>query len=124
MAFTSNILHAGSDQSHGVELQVRSTVRQLRLYDRPGDDMSPHKGDLWELNIADFHFLDPCISIRKIRGVSIVERSNDGWNIASIATFVKDSHDQVQVLTQDIGVNRWIDGNSLRRYRRFELTFA
>ena len=124
MAFTSNILHAGSDESHGVELQVRSAVRQLRLYDRSGDDMRPHKGDLWELNIADFHFLDPCVRIGEIRRLSIVERSNDGWNIASIVTFVKDSFDQVQVLTQDIGVNRWIDGNSLHSYRRFELTFA
>lgn len=125
MAFTSGVGSAGSDTSHMVEVQLSGyQVRNLRLYNRPGDDMLAHKGDLWELNFADFHFTYSCIRITEIRRVSILEGGNDGWNIDSIVTLVKDSSGGIQVLTQDLDVNRWIDGNSHHSYRRFELTFA
>ena len=45
MAFTSNVRHAGSDSSHGIELRVKQQNFRKRLYDRPGDDYDPHKGD-------------------------------------------------------------------------------
>ena len=122
MAFTSHHAHAGSDAGHAVEIRANNHVRHIRLYDRPGDDMLSHKGDLWKINIADFHFSDPCITINEIQNVYIVERSNDGWNIESIATFVRDSNGGVQVLTQDLDVFRWIDGDGHHTHTRFELT--
>ena len=124
MAATSGILNAGSDTHHTVEVQTIGYVRNLRLYNRPGNDMLEHKGDLWKINFADFHFPDTCITIGEIRRVSILEAANDGWNIDSIVTLVKDSRGGIQVLTQDLDVNRWIDGDAHHSHRRFELTFA
>jgi hypothetical protein len=124
MAFTSGVDNAGSDTSHIIEVQAMGQVRNLVLYDRPGDDMQKNKGDLWKIDFSDFHFTDGCITIDKISGASIVENGNDGWNIDSIATLVKDNRGGVEVLTQDLDVFRWIDGDDLPQYRRFDLTLA
>ncbi|MCG8623624.1 MAG: hypothetical protein MJE68_16730 [Proteobacteria bacterium] len=91
MAFTSGVDDAGSDTSHIIEVQTIGQVRNLVLYDRPGDDMQKNKGDLWKINFSDFSFTDGCITIGEISGASIVENNgNDGWNIDSIVTLVKD----------------------------------
>lgn len=125
MAFTSGLPYSESNgPGHTVEVQASGEVRNLRLYDRPGDDMLPHKGDLWKMNVSDFHFTDQCITLGEIHKVSIIESSFDGWNIDSIVTLVKDSSSGIQVLTQDLDVNRWIDGNGHHSHRRFELTSA
>ena len=124
MAFTSGVDDAGSDTSHIIEVQTIGQVRNLVLYDRPGDDMQKNKGDLWKIDFSDFHFTDGCITISKISGVSIVENGNDGWNIDSIVTMVKDNHGGVEALTQDLDVFYWIDGNDLPKYRHFDLVFA
>lgn len=125
MAFTSGLPAAGAGaQTHAVEIQASGDVRNIRLYDRPGDDMLEHKGDLWKINMTNFHFNDQCITISEITRVSIIEHSFDGWNIDSIVTFVKDASGGIQVLTQNLDVNRWIDGNNHHSHRRFELTNA
>jgi hypothetical protein len=124
MAFTSGVDNAGSDTSHIIEVQTIGQVRSLVLYDRPGDDMQENKGDLWKINFSDFHFTDGCITIDEISGVSIVENGNDGWNIDSIVTLVKDNGGGVEALTQDLDVFRWIDGDDLPTYRRFDLALA
>ena len=124
MAFTSGVLHGGADSQHSVELQANGHTRNLRLYDRTGDDMLSHKGDLWKLNLSDFHFIETCIKFADITRVSIIESSDDGWNIDSIVTFVKDSEGGVEVLTQNLDVFRWIDGDAHYTHRRFELTHA
>ena len=124
MAFTSGVDDAGSDTSHIIEVQTIGQVRNLVLYDRPGDDMQKNKGDLWKIDFSDFHFTDGCITIGEISGVSIVENGNDGWNIDSIVTMVKDNRGGVEALTQDLDVFRWIDGNDLPEYRRFNLALA
>ena len=49
MAFTSGVANAGSDAGHTVEIQASGVVRNLQLYDRPGNDMLSHKGDLWKI---------------------------------------------------------------------------
>lgn len=66
--------------------------------------MQKNKGDLWKINFSDFGFTDGCITIGEISGASIVENSNDGWNIDSIVTLVKDNRGGVEVLTQDLDV--------------------
>ena len=76
MAFTSGVDDAGSDSSHIIEVQTIGQVRNLVLYDRPGDDMQNIKGDLWKINFSDFGFTDGCITISEISGVSIVENGN------------------------------------------------
>ena len=124
IAFTSNLQHAGSNSGHSIEIQASGAVRSRRLYDRPGDDMLENKGDLWEYSLSSFGFPDSCIRISEIQSVSIIERSDDGWNIASVVTLVRDSHNNVGVLTEDFNVNRWIDGNDHHTHRRFELHLA
>ena len=123
MAFTSGRRNAGSDDGHAIEILAGGRVRSLRLYDRPGNDYYPHKGDLWKYNIASFHFPFSCLTISNIQRVSIIENSNDGWNIDSIVTLVG-ARGRFQVLTQNLDVNRWIDGNDHHTHRRFTLTFA
>ena len=86
MAFTSGVDHAQSDAGHAVEILADGHVRNLRLYDRPGNDYYRHKGDLWKYNIASFNFPISCLTISNIQQVSIIERSNDGWNIDSSET--------------------------------------
>ena len=123
MAFTSGIPDAGSDSAHAVEISVAGDVRSLQLYDLPEDDYSKNKGDLWKYNIARFNFPSSCITISNIQKVSIIESSTDAWNIASIVTLVG-ADGSFQVLTKDLDVNRWIDGNGEVTRRSFELTSA
>ena len=118
MGFTSNLWAAGSDTSHGIQIQYNTgAVRTMTLYDRPGDDYKPNKGDLWELSLSGGH----CIKLRDIIRVSIFEKGNDGWNIESIVTLVSDSSN-IDVLTRDFHVNRWIDGNGASSHKQFDLT--
>ena len=118
IAFTSGQALAESLISvgkHNVELQSGGVVRTLKLYDRSGIDFSLNKGDLWEFGLTSYG----CITISSIQRVSVVGVGIDNWNIASIVTLVKDSSNQVQVLTRDFNVNHWVkDGE------RFDLTFA
>ena len=86
----------------------------MDLYNRPGDDYMSNKGDLWELSLSG------CIKIPEIQRVSIVANGNDGWNIESIVTLVSDSSN-IQVLTQNFDVNRWIDGDGDSSHRQFDL---
>ena len=125
MAFTSGMDDADTadDDGHAVEIMAAGDVRSLELYNRIGDDYSRNKGDLWKYDIATFDFPSSCVTISDIQRVSIIESSNDAWNIASIVTLVG-ADGSFQVLTKDLGVNRWIDGNSEVTQRSFELTFA
>ena len=124
MAFTSGLGEAESDISHSIQIQLNGVVRTLSLYDRPGDDFQANKGDIWDIGFSSFGFSDSCIRIPEIDRVSIVENGNDGWNIGTIMTLVSDSRNY-QVLTQDFGVNRWIDGDdAYPAHRRFDLNFA
>ena len=122
MAFTSNGPHAHSDTSHSVEILARGTTRRKLLYDRSGDDYQLNKGDLWKYNFYDFRFPFACPMIGDIQKVSIVESGNDGWNIDSIVTLVQiRGESDFRMLTQDLDVNRWIDGNRHPSHRRFDL---
>ena len=92
------------------------------LYDRPGDDYEPHKGDIWTYEMSTF-FPRRCVRIGDINEVAVSYGGNDGWNIETIVTLVKDSDDKYQLLTGDFSVNRWIDGDGAVQHRRFMLTF-
>ena len=124
MAFTSGLKSAGSDNGHDVELHVKGLVRHLALYNRPGDDYKQNKGDLWKIDLDDFNFPTrfTCIKITDIEDVYIVEGSNDGWNIDSIVTLVKNVHGRGQILSCNLDVFRWIDGNGASSHKRFRLT--
>ncbi len=71
MAFTSDLVNAGADFRHIVEIQANGEVKRLRLIDLPADDYLQHKGDLWKIDFADFHFSASCIKISDIQAVFI-----------------------------------------------------
>ena len=117
IAFTSNLGHAGSDDSPYIYIVLRSGEAQhLMLYDRPGNDMLENKGDLWRIPIRQFHFREHCISKNSISQVLIKQGGNDGWNIESIMTML-----DYDILTVDFHINRWIDGNGDLSHRQFAL---
>ena len=101
--------------------------KRVRLPNRPGDDMYPNKGDLWKLDIESFHFSKFCITKEDIRGVTIEQGGNDGWNIESIMTVL---HSQTwlqqpyEMITANMHVNRWIDGNGPASQRKYELNMV
>ena len=111
----------GADAGHAVELRTARETRSVRLYDRPGDDYLSHKGDLWKIAISNFKFTNLCITVPELQGIAITERSNDGWHIDSIATFLK-TGSKYLLFSKDFDVNRWIDGNSHFSRLRFDLT--
>ena len=117
MAFTSDLSGASSDTSYSIQLQYNGAVKTMALYDRPGDDYMSNSGDFWELSLSGWQ----CIKIRDLQRVSIIANGNDGWNIESIVTLVSDSSN-IQVLTQNFDVNRWIDGDGPSSQRQFDLT--
>ena len=108
--------------SHAIELQARGYVRSRRFYNRPGDDAVEHKGDLWSFAVSAFGIPGGCVRINDIEKVFVIESSNDGWNIQSIVTIVRDQYGGFQLLTRDFDVNQWIDGNAHHSHERFELT--
>ena len=125
IAFTSGVSGGDADEHHNIEIQASGEVQHLQLYNRPGDDMLSNKGDLWKINFSSFGFVDSCITIGEIEKVYITENNDDGWHIQSIMTLVQDSESGIHVLTQDLGVNRWIDGDHPDITRRhLLLTFA
>ena len=120
IAFTSGVSGGQSDAvpRYSVQLQSNGAVRTVTLPDRPGDDYQSNKGDLWSISFSSFGFLDSCITIPEIQRVSVTVSSiTDNWNIGSIVTLVSDSASNLEVLTRDFGVDRWVDS-------RMDLSFA
>ena len=122
IAFTPIQFTAGSGTlSHEVQVQYNGIVQNLYLYDRPGiNDYQQGKGDLWKFNLTIYG----CITISAIERVSVVQTGNGSWRIESIVTLVKDSSDEIQLLTRDFNVYRLIDGSNGNSQRQFNLTFA
>ena len=124
-AFTSNLKNAGSDNSPKLAMELKNgETKTVVLYDRPGDDMLPNKGDLWTLTIDSFGFEQSCIRKKDIAKVTIKPGGSDGWNIESITTVLRRAQDEYTVVTADIGVNRWVDGNDKPEYLSFDLTIV
>ena len=114
MAFTSDLLHAESDNMPNITVNLTSgEEKSVRLYDHPDvDDMMKDKGDLWKLPINIFQFTtNDCITKSDIVQVTIKKGGNDGWNIESVVTTLHFGSSYV-LLTTNMHVNRWIDGNS------------
>lgn len=122
-AFTSGVKNAGSDNSPHLSVKLRTgEEKTLRLYDRPGNDMLSNKGDLWTLKISAFHFkTDSCIRKKDIGEIIVHNGGNDGWNIESILTILH-SANTFEVITANMHVNRWVDGNGSVQQRQYALT--
>ena len=118
MAFTSDVTAAGAVDTAGHKVSIKLKTGESRssvLPNLPGADYQFHKGDLWKLNLrTHFLFRDDCVQFSEIESIAMEQNDNDGWNIASIATFYRDDHyagSAFQLATLDMDVNRWIDGD-------------
>ena len=117
MAFTSGLSDAGSDSDFSVQNQLNGDVRTSILYNRPGNDYFPNKGDLWDLSFPLFGFSESCIKISEIERISIVDSGIElhDWNVETIGTVVGDLSNNYQVVSNNFDVNRWINGHSSYR---------
>lgn len=80
---------------------------------------------MWKLYFHDTgdHYglgFEGCVERRHLRSIGIEEGSDDGWWIESILTLVC-SDGMCMLLSIDLHVNRWIDGNSGPEARCFML---
>ena len=124
MAFTSGLNNAGSDVGHAVKIGLTGGVTKHSLLPNlPGDDYQRHKGDLWKISFKDDFLLDYCVMKYDIKSITIMENSNDGWNIETIVTFIKSGNDY-ELATSDFHVKHWIDGNGDDSHRHLELTLV
>ena len=122
MAYTSNLIDAGSDSSHRIRLQVNGSASTGILPNLPGDDYSPNRGDIWKLHLKDFFGFTSCITVNDIDHITILQGTNDGWNIESIVTFAVVS-EYWELTSADFNVFRWIDGDSKEEeHREFTLS--
>ena len=122
MAYTSGIPYAGADQDHRIRLQAKGLSNTIYLPDLPQDDYLPNKGDLWKLDLkASFGFTS-CITINDIKRISILQGSNDGWNIESIVTFAVVDQNNWELTSADFNVFQWIDGDGAKSSKEFTLS--
>ncbi len=124
MAHTSGTGNAGSDAANEVEIVANGQIRSVRLPNLPHNDYPPHKSDLWMLRLSSSFGFSGCIREDDIQSITIEQNSNDGWNIDSIITILRDDYGTgkyYEVATMDMDVNRWIDGDGHWTHRRFEL---
>ena len=122
MPFTSGISYAGSNYHPYIEIDLKNLEDgEVRFYDNPGNDMLENKGDLWKFAISAFNFQKSCIWKDDIHEVSIKHGGADGWNIKSIITMLRNGSNYV-LLTADMEVNRWVDGDRGSSYNEFTLS--
>ena len=85
----------------------------MRLYDLPGNEFERAKGDLWEFEVDDFEFSEPCVSTAAITHVTIKPDTSDGDGIyiKDVFTWVR-SGAASEMLTADYDINAWLDGDT------------
>ena len=121
MAFTGGSTNALTTDPPSVELRVGNEVRSVTLPTVTGLEYQRNKGDIWAINMTEFGFTDTCIRQGDIDGIAIVEGGTDGWLIDSIVIILQDEDGLFSLLSSEIGVNTWIDGNGGQERRRLDL---
>lgn len=124
MAFTGDSPNAQTTDQHYIELTMRGEVRAVELPLVTGLEFQRNKGDIWALDLIDFGFTESCILQEDVEGIAIVESGTDGWLINSVVTMLQDEYDSFSLLSTDIGVNKWIDGNGPEEIKRLDLSIT
>jgi hypothetical protein len=126
LAYTgSSSRNAGSNHPHDFEVKGAGQTRYITLPERPGD-YERHQGDIWKLDIIeDLGFLPgTCLRLCGVESMRLAEGGNDGWLVDSVVTFGCINDVGCSLLTMDMDVLRWIDGNGAPDRREFPLTLA
>jgi hypothetical protein len=114
MAFTSGDNHAGSNTGHKIKMVTTAGAHYVAdLYNRPGDDMLPNKGDLWTLTLSSFGIdSSTCLNpILDIFSLYVLAGGDDGWKIESIVIVYHTTVGGYFLLTADYDINKWVDGD-------------
>ena len=123
MAFTGTSRNSFTSNPPTIILQVNDEVGKIALPTPTGNEFSPGKGDLWRVDISNFKFTDTCVTKGDVSKITLEETGNDGWLVDSIVTFLR-SDGAFILLSVDIDVNRWIDGNGGTELEQFSLTIV
>jgi hypothetical protein len=122
MAFTGGSEFALTNDPPYIELTVGDETIAVQLPIVTGLEFQIFKGDIWVIDLAQFGFTDACITQWDVDGIAVLEGGTDGWLINSIVTFLLDDDGSYSLLSSDIDVDVWIDGNSGEEQQRFDLT--
>ena len=123
MAFTTTDKSAGSRNLPSLSVRLNSGDEEtLEFPNLNVNEQTKGKGDLWEFKIARFDFkTDNCITKSDISEVTIHNGGDDGWQIESVVTVLHGGL-SFDVVTADMHVNRWIDGNDEPYRQIYDLT--
>ena len=119
-ASTYDSSDAGSNDNHRIRLKANGVDKTINLPDLPG----PNQGDSWQLDLNDDFGFTGCIKINDIERISILEGGNDGWKIESITTYAVVDQNSYEMTSEDIDVNRWIDGDGPTPHKKFILNLV
>ena len=122
LAFTSGKENAQTDDPPFIEITLDdSKTHSVKFPKSPA--MTKNKGGIWKfpLFFKDGSFED-CVERADIKSVAVKPGGDDGWNIKSILTMECTDSGVFQLLTVDMNVNRWIDGDGASDRKEFLLT--
>lgn len=108
LVFSSTLRHALSKGPHDIEITVQSQHAQYRI---ASESFWNNAHNELELDLRSDFGLTECVRKADIEGVSIVPVSHDGWNVKTVVTFVCKYDNDCHLLTQDIDIYYWIDGD-------------
>ena len=125
MAFTDGNTYAYTRNYPFIELTVDGETQSVQLPGLEEFTFKRNKGDLFKIELSDFNFVADCIQKRDVDKVAVVAGGTDGWLIDSIVTFLRaEEDDSFTLLSSDIDVDQWIDGNGGDSQRRLDLTIV
>ena len=125
MGFTSGSKHAGSDDHPYLIIDLNNHEHgSARFPNRPGNDMLENKGDFWRFSLkSDLKFRKSCITKADIKKVIVQNGGKDGWKIESIVTILRSGW-YYTVVTADISLNKFVDGNPSGKHSFRQITLT
>ena len=118
---------AGADANNAAYIVIHldnGDSKTTRLYNRPGDDQSINKGDLWEFKVNEIFPDETCVEKQNIFSVAIVPGGTDNWIIESIVTLFKNVDGTYEVVTADFHVDYDVDSDGNSKAQFFHLTLV
>ena len=122
MAYTSDLHNSQSTTQHQIRLQAKGIGSTQILPDLPNGNFEQETADQWKLGIKDFFHFNSCITLNDIESITIIQGSNDGWNIGSIATFAVTDSECWELISSDYSINQWVDGDGFEQHKEFVLS--
>ena len=129
-AMTSPKMWAGSHDQHLFAFSYKTdrpyfnTLEWLLPQSKGHYNLIAQKGDIWELSVTkkeNNEVVRLCIDPCDARKMSYRENSNDGWHIDTAFTVAAFSDARYRLLSADVNVRQWVDGDRGERSKQFDL---